>query len=564
MQGYTPRTPVDFRNFLFLVWKHLNLPEPTPLQYDIAHFLQHGPRRAVVEAFRGVGKSWITSAFVCWCLDHHPDWNILVVSASKVRADDFSTFTLRLIHEMPLLQHLIPKDDQRNSKVSFDVGPAPAAHAPSVKSLGITSQLAGSRADLIIPDDIEVPNNSQTQLMRDKLAEQIKEFDAIVKPGGRVVFLGTPQHEQSVYNKLGDRGYITRIWPARCPDEKRKKLYGDRLAPKILEMIETGKLVDGQPTDPKRFTDLDLREREASYGRTGFALQFMLDTSLADADRYPLRVQDLCVMSCNAEKAPEHVLWASSPELAWNTLPNVAMRGDFFYRPMKLQGDWLPYTGSVLAIDPSGRGKDELGYAVVKMLNGQLFCLACCGLQGGYKDENLEFLAKLAKQFQVNHVRIESNFGDGMFSALLKPWLKKHHPVFVEDVPHYKQKELRIIDALEPVMNQHKLIIDSTVIEQDYKSTQERGTESATQYQLIYQLTRITRDKGALSHDDRVDALAIAVQYWVEQMSQDIEQKKRDHQDDLLRQELERFEEHVLGKDKHRTSTVFASGVRKR
>ena len=172
----------DFRNFLFLVWKQLNLPQPTPIQYEIADYMQHGPKRAVIQGFRGVGKSWICSAFVVHQLLLDPSKNILVVSASKTRADDFSTFTLRLIHEAPFLKHLAPGDKQRFSKISFDVAPAPASHAPSVKSLGITSQLTGSRADIIVADDVEVPNNSATQMMRDKLGEQVKEFDAIIKP----------------------------------------------------------------------------------------------------------------------------------------------------------------------------------------------------------------------------------------------------------------------------------------------------------------------------------------------------------------------------------------------
>ena len=167
----------DFRNFLYLCWKHLKLPEPTPIQYDMANFIQSGDQRLIIEAFRGVGKSWITSAFVCHQLLLNPQRNILVVSASKNRADDFSTFTQRLISEMPLLKHLTPRDDQRHSKISFDVAPARASHAPSVKSLGVTSQLTGSRADLIIADDVESANNSMTQMMRDKLAETIKEFE---------------------------------------------------------------------------------------------------------------------------------------------------------------------------------------------------------------------------------------------------------------------------------------------------------------------------------------------------------------------------------------------------
>ena len=224
----------DFRNFLYLVWKHLNLPDPTPLQYDIADFMQDGPKRSVIMAFRGVGKSWICSAYAVHQLLLDPTKNILVVSASKNRADDFSTFTLKIIHDIPVLQDLIPKNDQRFSKIAFDVGPAPAAHAPSVKSLGISSQLTGSRADIIIADDIEVPNNSATQGMRDKLDEQVKEFEAIIKPldTSRILFLGTPQCEDSIYNKLRERGYDARIWTSEYPpNDLVVKNYDSDIAP---------------------------------------------------------------------------------------------------------------------------------------------------------------------------------------------------------------------------------------------------------------------------------------------------------------------------------------------
>ena len=77
----------DFRKFLFVVWDHLNLPKPTDVQYDIAKYVQHGPKRSIIEAFRGVGKSWITSAYVVWLLYMNPQLNILVVSASKTRTN---------------------------------------------------------------------------------------------------------------------------------------------------------------------------------------------------------------------------------------------------------------------------------------------------------------------------------------------------------------------------------------------------------------------------------------------------------------------------------------------
>jgi len=542
----------DFRNFLFICWKHLNLPDPTPVQYDIATFLQNKPKRGVIEAFRGVGKSYITSAFVCHTLLLDPKLKVLVVSASKVRSDDFSTFTQRLIHEIPILQHLRSREGQRQSKVAFDVGPALASHSPSVKSVGITGQLAGSRADLIVADDVEVPNNSMTQSMRDKLSESVKEFDAILKPEGSIIYLGTPQTEMSLYETLPERGYSVRIWPSRFPTNEQKVRYGDKLAPLIAESNKIG-----EPTDPLRFDDEDLTERELSYGRSGFNLQFQLDTSLSDADKYPLKLNDLIVMSLDGEKAPEKPVWSKDPEHKLTDLPNVGLPGDGYYSPQTKIGEWLEYTGSVLSVDPSGRGRDETGYAVVKMLNGILYVTECGGLQGGYKQDNLQTLSVIARRNNVNLILIESNFGDGMFMELWKPILRKVYDVTMEEVRSNIQKEKRIIDTLEPVMNQHRLVIDPQVIEKDIQTVQNYPSESQAKYMLFHQMTRITKDKGALIHDDRLDALQMAVGYWVEQMATDAEMEVEVRKDRLKDEELERFVQGVMSNEYKETSNVW-------
>lgn len=525
----------DFRNFLYLVWRHLNLPDPTPLQYDIAYYLQYGPRRKVIEAFRGVGKSWITSAYVVWRLRMDPQLKFLVVSASKDRSDAFSTFTLRLIKDMPILQCLIPKSDQRESMIAFDVAPAQADHAPSVKSVGIFGQLAGSRANEIIADDVEVPNNAFTVGMREKLSEAVKEFDAVLKPGGYITYLGTPQTEQSLYNVLPERGYSIRIWPARIPDTKQAGVYGEYLAPYIQELG----LEVGAPTDPQRFNNEDLLEREASYGRSGFALQFMLDTRLSDADRYPLKLRDLVVMHLNPENAPEKIVWAAGIDTELKDLPSVGLGGDRYYGPMQIHGEWREYTGSIMAVDPSGRGQDELSYAVVKMLNGYLYVTRCGGLRGGYEDDNLATLAKIAKAEKVNRILVESNFGDGMFLQLLKPHLRRIYPIATEEVRHSTQKERRIIDTLEPTMNQHRLIVCRSVVEDDFNSNKDLPPEQRLKYQLFYQLSRITKDRGCLAHDDRLDALAIAVAYWIERISQTADEVLFSQQEEALERELE-------------------------
>lgn len=534
----------DFRNFLYLVWKHLNLPDPTPIQYDMADYLQGGPRRMVIQAFRGVGKSYITCAYVVHQLLLDPDKKFMVVSASKSRADDFSTFSQQIITQLPICQHLIAKDTQRWSKIAFDVGPARASGSPSVKSVGISGQLTGSRADVIIADDVEVPNNSATQMMREKLGESVKEFDAVLKPDGRVIYLGTPQCEMSLYEELRNRGYELRIWPARYPSEALRGKYSDRLAPLVGDALDNDQSLLGTPTDSLRFDDEDLTERELSYGRSGFALQFMLDTSLSDGDKYPLKVSDLIVMGIDNDKAPEKVVWGKSIPI--QDLPNLALSGDRFYGPVETLGEWLEYTGSVLAIDPSGRGQDETAYAIVKMQNGILYVKDAGGLKGGYGPETLQALAFLAKQYKVNYTIIESNFGDGMFTELLKPVFNRVYPCSIEEVRHSKQKELRIIDTLEPVMNQHRLVIDPKVLEKDWKSVQHYPPEKASRYTLIHQMTRISKDRGALGHDDRLDALAIAVAYWVEQMAADADKEMNVRKNDIFMQELEKFKDTSL------------------
>jgi hypothetical protein len=464
----------------------------------------------------------------------------MVVSASKARADDFSTFTQRIITELPICQHLVAKDGQRWSKIAFDVAPAKASGSPSVKSVGVTGQLTGSRADIIIADDVEVPNNSMTHMMREKLGETVKEFDAVLKPDGKIIYLGTPQNEMSLYNTLTTRGYEMRVWPARYPTlERAEKAYGGRLAPSLYETLQDKlEAVYGLPTDSKRFDDEDLLERELSYGRSGFALQFMLDTSLSDANKYPLKLADLIIYSCDRDTAPEKVVYGIMKPL--HELPNVGLSGDKFYAPEETLGR-SEYTGSILAIDPSGRGSDETAYAIVKMLNGYLYVVDAGGIAGGYSQETLQTLADLAKVHRVNMVLVESNFGDGMFTELMKPYLEKTYPVSMEEVRHSKQKEHRIIDTLEPVMNQHKLVIDPKVIQKDYDSVQSMPPEKAVKYMLTYQLTRITKQRGALAHDDRLDVLAMAVQYWVDQMAADADKQMVSKRNELLEQELEKF-----------------------
>ena len=511
----------DFKLFLQALWQQLDLPSPTRAQYAIADYLQHGPKRLQIQAFRGVGKSWITGAFVLWTLFNNPEKKIMIISASKERADNMSIFLQKLIIETPWLAHLRPKsDDSRWSRISFDVNCSPH-QAPSVKSVGITGQLTGSRADLMILDDIEVPGNSMTEMMREKLLQLCTEAESILTPkkDSRIMYLGTPQTTFTIYRKLAERNYRPFVWPSRYPRKDKLSQYEGLLSPQIVEDIEMG-VEEWAPTDPDRFTSDDLLEREAAMGRSNFMLQFQLDTTLSDAEKFPLKFSDLVITSVNPTQAPDAVVWCSDPRNVLKDLPTVGLPGDYFYSPMQLQGDWGPYTETICSIDPSGRGTDETAATYISQKNGFLYVHEVRAYRDGYSDNTLLDILRGCKRYNVTKLVVETNFGDGLVAELFKKHLiQTKQAIDVEEVRANVRKEDRIIDTLEPVLNQHRLIVDRSVVEWDYNSNKEAPPEDRLLYMLFYQMSRMCREKGAVKHDDRLDSLAQAVKYFTDAMS---------------------------------------------
>lgn len=538
----------DLRNFIWLVWHYINLPDPTPTQYDIANFLQSGPSKICVEAFRGVGKSFLTSAYVLWELHRNPQVKIMVVSASKNRADNFVQFVQQLIHLIPELNYLKPKPTQRSSRVEFDVGPAEPDQTASVFARGIDSQLTGGRADIIVSDDVEVMNNSMTVAARDLLIEKTREYSAILKPldTARIIYLGTPQTEDSIYNKLPST-FTKRIWPAQVPTVEEALAYGNDLAPRIQKMITEGRY--GEPTDPERFDLDELNDRRAEYGAAGYQLQFMLNTKLSDEERFPLKLKNLVVMSVPPEKAPMDVYWLPNPDRELKDLPNYGMAGDKLYSVAGNSSQWSDYQHRAMSIDPSGRGKDETGYAVGFHLAGNIWLPEAGGLQGGYEPETLEKLTAIAKKHRVQSIVIESNFGDGMFAKLLEPVLLRHGvQAEIVETRSNTMKEQRILDILEPVVSSHRLIVDPSVFEKDHESIQKYETMVRSHKSLFHQMTHICRAKDALRFDDRVDALAMLAEFFVDLMSQDARKVADRQYEDWMKEQLESFHRSPLNK----------------
>ncbi len=347
-----------------MVFQYINLPSPTEIQYAIADELQYKESDLILNGFRGVAKSTITGIYVAWLLFKDPvNTQIIYVGANQEEAKKFMKFTRGLLEIVPFLNFLIPdvKRGQKDNALSFDVAPAEVRIQPSCKAVGIFGNITGNRATDIIADDIETSENCDTQIKREHIESAVTEFRQVVSPlKGKLLFLGTPHTEISIYNKLHEKGIPTRIFPIKFPTPEQQEKYGDKLAPYIANKVQQDPTLIGTSTDPIRFGEEEILKLEAE-GRSKFAMQQMLDTTLSDIERYPLKCSDLIVMDCDKEIAPEKVAYGSAPSQILKDIPCNGIGTDKYYAPIPLPDiKWLPYSYKMMAIDPSGRGKDEL------------------------------------------------------------------------------------------------------------------------------------------------------------------------------------------------------------
>lgn len=506
----------------------------SPVQKDIGSFLCYGPQNIMIQAQRGQAKTTITAAYAVWTLIHNPSARVLILSAGGKQANEISTLIVRIMMTMEELECLRPDASMgdRTSVEAFDVHYTLKGidKSPSVACVGITGNLQGKRADLLIADDIESLKNSRTAMMREQLLELTRDFTSICT-NGRIVYLGTPQSMESIYNTLPARGFTVRIWPGRFPTHEQLDNYGEHLAPYVVKrlkldpslMVGGGVLGDqGKPIDPVYITEEILVSKELDQGPSYFQLQHMLNTKLADAQRYPLKVDQIVQMKLgNSEYFPVEVVRG----FGGGSLLDISIHSKPYKinTPAKISEDMAKLQGKVMYVDPAGGGKngDETGYAVTGFLNGNVYVLSVGGVPGGYNVEQMTTLAQIAKKWAVNKVVVEKNMGYGAFTEVWLPILRQHHDAAIEDDFVTGQKELRIIETLEPVIARGSLIFNETIVDEDRDTTLRHPVAQRQLYSLFHQLSMITREKDCLSHDDRLDALEGAVRYWLKVLAID-------------------------------------------
>lgn len=501
----------------------------TALQIDIAKFLELGPAYKMIQAQRGQAKTTITAIYAVWRLIHNPRTRILIVSAGSDLASEIAGWVIQIIENMPELECLRPDmmSGDRSSVKAFDIHHdlKGAEKSPSIACIGITSNISGRRADVLIADDIESQKNSQTAVMRARLLHLTREFASICS-NGDIIYLGTPQSNDSVYNSLPSRGFTIRVWPGRYPTVEEMSNYGPYLAPMLVEHIKKdpslqkggGPLLDrGQPTDPELLGEEALCKKELDQGAAYFQLQHMLDTKLMDEDRYPLKTRNLVFFSIPKYRCPLNINWVRSDEARIHPPSGFPLQ-ELYYKAIGTGEEFSDYTGTHMYVDPAGGGKngDELAWAVTKFLAGNVFLCDVGGIPGGYTQDKLDTLTNVAVLWKPDKITVEENFGHGAFRNIWQPTLLAKHRCALEEIYESGQKELRIIDTLEPLISSGRLIVEPDLIRKDWDTVQRYSADRRATYSFFFQLARLTRDRGSLMHDDRIDAVAGSCRNWVE------------------------------------------------
>ena len=503
----------------------------TDIQLDIGAFMQHHPNPfKQVQAQRSQAKTTVAAFYAVFRKIHAPSSRTLIFSAASGMSSEISGWIIQIVMGWDILECMRP-DRQAGDRAgieAFDIhhslkGPE---KSPSVACLGIESSMNGRRADLVIADDIESSKNSRTPVQREKLLHYTKDFSSICQKG-EILYLGTPQSGDSIYNSLPGRNFEVRIWTGRYPTDEELPGYGGKLAPLILERIKKDPSLQtgggaafnrGKPVDPVILNEEQLVAKEIDQGPSYFQLQHMLCTELTDKERYPLKIQDVMVYPLDKEEAPGKFRWAAVPENRVEHVPQSGVQDEYFYRASADTSEYFKYTKKIMYVDPAGGGQngDETAFVILYYCNGYVFVMDIGAVQGGWSEQVFEHLSNAYNAWDCGTAYVEKNFGHGALAAM---WKQHDNLVNIEDDMVTGQKEVRICNTLEPVMAAHKLVVNEAVLRTDVALSSDYPTQLRTVYQLFFQMQKITRDKDALIHDDRLDSLAGGVKVLMELMS---------------------------------------------
>ncbi len=413
---------IGFRLFLML-WNRVQAQATPAPHLRIARWLEKswagGERRLLLMAFRSCGKSTITGLFAAWLLLRNPDLRILVLAAESALARKMVRNVKRIIERHPLTRHLRPARLDQWGSDRFTVNRGLELRDPSMLGCGLSGNMTGSRADVIICDDVEVPRTSETATKRADLRERLAEVEFVLSPGGTQIYVGTPHSWYTIYAEQA-RTEIGETAPF---------LDGfKRLTVPILR--------DGRSVWPERFPDEEIEALRRRSGPNMFASQMMLQ---------PVNIAD-------GRLDPAHMIRYGGALHMSDELNGLYLNGK---RLVSSSAWWDPAFGSI-------RGDGSVLAVVFTDEDGvrYLHRVAYLNRRSGIaQDENDEatrqcrIVAGIARDLYVPSITVESN-GIGKFlpQMLRKELGLGRVPCGVKEATSTRAKDIRILEAFEVVM----------------------------------------------------------------------------------------------------------------
>ncbi len=418
----TPAT-ADFLEFAW-VWNAAQGQGTPAVHRRIARWLQArrgaGDRRLLQMAFRGCGKSTLVGLYCAWRLLREPDSRILVLAADHDLAVKMVATVRRVLERHPLCRELLPDQPESWAMDRFTVRRRAVLRDPSMLAQGLSGNITGARADIIVCDDVEVAGNCDTPAKRAELRERLAETEFVLTPGGTVLYVGTPHCSDTLYLPPGHEN----AW-----------LVGYRRL--VVPLLDAA----GGSAWPERFAAADIEALRARVGPLRFARQMLLQPVAEAAARL-----DPALVVRYADE-PEYREAGGRAQLS--LMGRRLVSGGGFWDPAYGR----PGTGdaSVLAATyADGEG------------NHYLHRLAYLAHDPDSPvdpaTQQCRAVAALARELLLPAVRVETN-GIGRFlPALLKREMARAGaPCAVVEHNSRQAKHARILGALEPALAARRL-----------------------------------------------------------------------------------------------------------
>ena len=464
---------------------------------DILPAIVSGDEQTLITASRNTGKSGLVEFYVAWHMLRFPLKIVVILSGAHQRAKRTLGTIRHYIEVCPLLNHLVPDDTCIDKSDAFQVpeavGKIGSQH--SVMSFGMAAKMAGARADLIVLDDIEQKSDS-SPLLQETLETRASEIYNLLNPGGRCIALGTPQ--------VGGGMSIYARWIAGEEWSHTKAMVFEEFPGEL----EGSKLPALHSRWPERFTVDELYKKRRQLGPREWSLHWQIDFGAPDDDAPPIWMRDFIVMRHDplASTFPRLVK-AGTEENRLKHLDRFAGMSseDYYVGPAAKSADSDRFVYTVAAVDPaSGASKrDEVGVAVVSVTSQGLAVIRCCtGIRGRSPEEVMNKTAALIQSYSPNKVVVEAPQGNMWPLQLQSVMGRRNYGVTIDSVWSQQHKGMRIIDSITVPLADKRLVLLESVLAAD------DAAETVRQICGV----RVDMRKSKLPHDDRVDALARAVE----------------------------------------------------